>query len=104
MPSQIFIIEQTPIFHHWLKTLKNPIARVTIARRIERASFGNFGDHKALGMGLWEMRIDTGAGYLVYYAQKREIIYLLLNGGDKSTQEKDIEKARKIWTELQKHQ
>ncbi|WGE85335.1 type II toxin-antitoxin system RelE/ParE family toxin [Actinobacillus equuli] len=104
MQAKIFIIEQTQIFKYWLKTLKNPIARITIARRIERANFGNFGDHKALGAGLWEMRIDTGAGYRVYYAQKGECIYLLLSGGDKSSQAKDIEKARTIWTEIQKHQ
>jgi len=104
MQSKIFILEQTLSFHLWLKNLKNPIARITIARRIERACFGNFGDHKALGAGLWEMRIDTGAGYRIYYAQKGEYIYLLLNGGDKSSQSKDIEKARAIWTEIQKHQ
>jgi len=50
------------------------------------------------------MRIDTGSGYRVYYAQKGEYIYLLLNGGDKASQAKDIEKARTIWTEIQKNQ
>ena len=97
--NQIIITDN---FAHWLEKLKNPIAKATIARRIKNAVKGNFGDHKLLTGtgGLYEMRIDTGKGYRVYYAQQGEIIYILLQGGDKSTQQSDIEKAKAIWAEL----
>ncbi|WP_409041015.1 type II toxin-antitoxin system RelE/ParE family toxin [Mannheimia haemolytica] len=63
---------------------------------------GNFGDHKSLAGtgGLYEMRIATGAGYRIYYAQQGNVIYILLHGGDKSTQQADIEKAKALWAEL----
>lgn len=97
--NQIIITDN---FAHWLEKLKNPIAKATIARRIKNAIKGNFGDHKLLAGtgGLYEMRIDTGKGYRIYYAQKGEIIYILLHGGDKSTQQTDIDKAKAIWVEL----
>lgn len=92
----------TETFSKWLDGLKNPIAKATVARRIKNAIKGNFGDHKLLsgGSGIAEMRIDTGKGYRIYYAQQGDVIYILLNGGDKSTQQADIEKAKTIWAEL----
>ena len=90
----------TSNFSRWLERLKNPIAKATIARRIKNAIKGNFGDYKSVGGGLYEMRIDTGKGYRLYYVQQGDVIYILLHGGDKSTQQTDIEKARSLWAEL----
>jgi len=100
MKEQIYIIEKTKFFEKWFSGIKDPIAKALIALRIKRAEQGNFGDHKSLGGGLYEMRIDTGKGYRIYYAQHGEIIYILLNGGDKSKQQADIEKAKAIWTDI----
>lgn len=89
-------IRATEEFDSWLANLKNRMAKMAIIKRIERAERGNFGDHKALGGGLYEMRIATGAGYRIYYTQQGKIIYVLLCGGDKSTQQADINKARSM--------
>ena len=85
------------VFIDWLKSVKDPIAKIQIIKRINRAEFGNFGDHKFCQAGVWEMRIDVGAGYRVYYAKSGHQIFLLLCGGDKRTQEADIERAIKNW-------
>ena len=87
---------QSEIFSRWLLELKDREARFAIIARIRRAMLGNFGDHKFLGLGLYEMRINFGPGYRVYYARKERFVYLLLCGGDKASQAKDIEKARAI--------
>lgn len=78
--------------------------RIAIARRIERMQHGNFGDHKPVGDGVSELRITTGPGYRVYYAQRRKEIIIVLVGGDKSTQSKDIEKAKKLLKEYNHEQ
>ncbi|AOF54259.1 hypothetical protein BKG91_03485 [Rodentibacter caecimuris] len=96
----MYIIEETDIFSNWLENLTDELAIVNIVARIERAKLGNFGDHKSVGNGVFEMRITKGKGYRLYYARKGEITYLLLCGGDKSTQDKDILQAKAIWTEL----
>lgn len=90
----MYSIEQTEDFKKWLKDLKDPLAKIHILKRIKRAEAGNFGDSKALGDGLSEMRITTGKGYRIYYMQVGNIIYLIISGGDKSTQQKDIDKAK----------
>lgn len=89
-------IKTTEEFDNWLLNLKNKIAKMAIIKRIDRARRGNFGDHKPLGGGLYEMRIATGAGYRVYYIQSGSTLYFLLCGGDKSTQQADINKARSM--------
>ncbi|WP_335645762.1 type II toxin-antitoxin system RelE/ParE family toxin [Pandoraea vervacti] len=71
-----------------------------MALRIRRAEAGNFGDSKSLGGGLWEMRIDHGPGYRVYYGRDGEITYLLVCGGGKSTQQADIARARDFWNKV----
>ncbi|OOF68304.1 type II toxin-antitoxin system RelE/ParE family toxin [Rodentibacter caecimuris] len=96
----MYIIEETDIFSNWLENLTDELAIVNIVARIERAKLGNFGDHKSVGDGVFEMRITKGKGYRLYYARKGEITYLLLCGGDKSTQDKDILQAKAIWAEL----
>lgn len=103
MQTQNFIIKTTEIFENWLKALKDPIAKYKILQRIERAQSGNFGDHKPLknAENISEMRVDTGKGYRIYYANRNGIIYILLNGGNKTTQTKDIEKAKEILKTLE---
>jgi putative addiction module killer protein len=97
-------INITQQFGDWLKSLKDVRGKAKILVRIGRAENGNFGDHVSVGDGVYEMRIFFGPGYRVYYAQEGEIIYLLLNGGDKSTQQADIQKAKDIWTQYKQEQ
>lgn len=98
--AKINVIKKTGHFRKWLEKLRDPIGKALIIQRIERAEFGHFGDHKSVGDSIYEMRIMSGAGYRVYYAKEAERIYLLTNGGDKSTQQADIEKAKLIWHTL----
>lgn len=90
-------IKKTELFTKWLLSLKDATARAMIIKRIERAEKGNFGDHKSVGDGIFEMRITVGAGYRVYYGKTETTIYLLICGGNKATQDKDILKAKEIW-------
>lgn len=96
-------INKTDIFDKWLLKLKDPIGKIGILKRIERAEQGNFGDHKLLpnSGGIYEMRIFKGNGYRVYYAQSGDTIYLLLIGGAKDSQAQDIEQAKHLWQTLQ---
>ena len=77
----------------WMDAVRDMRARVAILRRLERMKVGNFGDHKFCRDGVWELRIDTGPGYRVYYAQAGETLVLLLCGDDKRSQRSDIERA-----------
>lgn len=81
-------------FRGWLRKLKDAQAKASILRRIERARRGHFGDHKSVGGGVYEMRIPAGPGYRLYYCRVDDAIHLLLLGGDKATQTRDIEKAK----------
>ena len=87
-------------FQKWFKALKDLRAKAKIAMRLRRAENGNWGDCKSVGDGVFEMRITEGKGYRIYYARQGDIIYLLLNGGDKSTQAEDIASAKAIWTKI----
>jgi putative addiction module killer protein len=86
----------------WLKQVRDPIAKVQLVKRVNRVEQGNFGDHKFCRDGVWEMRIDVGAGYRVYYAQAGSRIVLLLCGGDKRTQDADIGRAVRYWQDWQR--
>ena len=77
----------------WMDAVRDMRARVAILRRLERMKVGNFGDRKFCRDGVWELRIDTGPGYRVYYAQAGQTLVLLLCGGDKRSQRSDIERA-----------
>ena len=96
----MYLVRQTEVFSKWLYKLKDIKGKVSILRRIERAKSGNFGDYKSLGSDVSELRVTTGPGYRVYYTLRGDEIIILLVGGDKSTQTKDIEKAKKIKEEL----
>jgi len=81
----------------WLDALKDVKARVAIQRRVDRVEHGNFGDHKFCQDGVWELRIDFGPGYRVYYAQERKSVVLLLCGGSERNQSADIKDAVRYW-------
>lgn len=81
----------------WPRSLRDPIAKAKITKRISRLELGNFGDHKPCREGVWEMRVDEGPGYRVYYAIAGKQIILLLCGGAKTTQDSDIENAIRYW-------
>ena len=88
-------------FDSWLEKLRDPKGRARIRVRLDRVEQGNFGDSKSIGGGIQELRVDFGPGYRVYFAEDGPVIVLLLIGGDKSTQTKDIETARKYWKQYQ---
>ena len=81
------------IFQEWLDNLRNLKARNAIQKRIDRIEDGNFGVHRSCRDNVWELVIDTGPGYRVYYSIVKSIVVLLLCAGDKSSQQKDINKA-----------
>lgn len=90
----MYTIKETDTFSKWLLKLKDVRAKVAIIRRIKRVKDGNFGDHKSIGDQVSELRLTIGPGYRVYYTQRNDEIIVLLIAGDKSTQSKDIEKAK----------
>ena len=90
------------IYLDWLRRLRNIKAKVSIERRINRIEQENFGDHKFCRDGVWELRVDFGPGYRVYYAMSGKQVVLLLSGGDKQSQDADIKKACKYWQDWQK--
>jgi putative addiction module killer protein len=87
-------------FDAWLGRLADQKARARILARLRSASLGNFGDCKPVGEGVSEMRIDVGPGYRVYFVRQGVAVYVLLTGGDKSTQDRDIERAKEMAREL----
>lgn len=89
-------VRQTEEFSRWLHRLKNSEAASRIIARLRRIELGNLGDAKGVGRGVMEMRIDYGAGYRVYYVRRGEQLVILLCGGDKRTQRKDIERAFRL--------
>ena len=90
------VTKETELFAQWLKALRDPTAKAKIASRIRRLAYGNPGDVAPIGGGLSEMRIHYGPGYRVYFMQNGIESVLLLGGGDKSTQNKDILRARAL--------
>jgi putative addiction module killer protein len=89
-------VRKTEIFTKWIDGLQDIRARARILVRIERLAAGNPGDVKPVGEGVSEMRIDYGPGYRVYYKKIRQKVVILLSGGDKNTQPKDIKTALRL--------
>ena len=90
------------VYLEWLKIQRDTVAKIAIVKRINRIELGNFGDHDFCRDGVWELRIDVGAGYRVYYAISGKDIVLLLCGGNKRTQTADINRACDYWNNWKK--
>lgn len=88
----------TPYFE-WLSSLRDRRTVNRINQRVRRMELGNFGDFKHVGDGVLELRLFFGKGYRVYFAEHGSIIIVLLNGGDKSSQQRDIEQAKRYWSD-----
>jgi len=93
-------IRQTDIYSDWFDSLRDRQARTRIDIRIRRLSMGNYGDVKPVGEGVSELRIDYGPGYRVYFVQRGQALIILLAGGDKRTQNKDIRSAIELSREV----
>jgi putative addiction module killer protein len=93
-------IKQTETFKKWRMQLKDARALGLIASRLDRLNFGHVGDAEAVGDGVNELRIHYGPGYRIYFQQRGKTIIILLCGGDKSTQAKDIRAAKRLASEL----
>lgn len=99
----MLFVEKTSEFDKWLRKLKDRKAKAKILFRIQKIENDeHFGDCRSLGDGIRELRINFAKGYRIYFRIKDEKIILLLAGGDKSTQQKDIAKAKEIWVRLNK--
>ena len=96
------IFQKSDEFDAWLVGLKDHIGKAQIALRLDRAAKGNFGDCEPVGEGVSEMRIHYGPGYRVYFTRRDSVVYLLLLGGDKSTQKPDIRHAIEMASTLPK--
>ena len=83
----------TSEFEKWFDELRDGITKRRLLRRLEKAQEGNLGDVKSVGEGVWEMREFFGSGWRMYYIQQGEVIIVMLGGGNKSTQQRDIKKA-----------
>jgi putative addiction module killer protein len=94
-------VRQTDEFKNWRAALKDVVTRRRIGARIDRLSFGNFGDVKSVGDGVSELRLDFGPGYRLYFAKRGEALVILLCGGDKSTQSRDITRAKTLAQQLE---
>lgn len=99
-PNQIRLLEtdegNVP-FEQWYFSLKDKKTKVRIRRRLDRLELGNLGDTESVGEGIYELRLHFGAGYRVYFTKVENTIIVLLGGGEKSTQQKDINKTKKLW-------
>ena len=89
-------IRQTNVYIQWFGRLRDRQARARINTRIRRLSLGNFGDVKPVGRGVSELRINYGPGYRVYFTQRGQALVILLAGGDKRTQDQDIQTAQNL--------
>lgn len=96
----MFTVIQSETFAKWLADLRDAQARARIVARLRRVTLGNLGDWKTVGDGVSELRIDHGPGYRVYFAKRGQLVVLLLCGGDKSTQARDIATAKRLAKEI----
>jgi len=101
--GQTFRLEEEPAFSKWLGSLRDRRAVAKIADRLKRASNGNFGDYRSVQGGVFELRVDYGPGYRVYFFQRGKELVILLCGGDKRTQDADIAHAKRLKAEIEKH-
>jgi putative addiction module killer protein len=97
----MFTVLQTQEFRDWMDRLRDVRARARIAARLRLAEAGNLGDWKSVGGEVSEMRIDFGPGYRLYFARRQAVLIIMLAGGDKSSQTRDIKRAQRILKELE---
>jgi len=97
-------IRQSVSFRKWLVRLEDRTAKARLVRRIERLAGGNAGDHRFLGAGLLELRDDFRPGYRIYYMHRGDELIILLGGGDKASQARDILRARQMIEQLDSRQ
>ena len=91
-------------FDRWLDNLRDSVGQARIRLRLKRVKLGNLGDYKSVGDGVYELRVDVGPGYRVYFGQVGSTVVLLLCAGDKGSQDRDILKAKEYWEEYEKRQ
>lgn len=96
----MLIFEHTLEFDEWLLDLRDSVAKARISTRLVAAQQGHFGDTKPVGEGVSEMRIHYGPGYRIYFTRKGDIVYVLLIGGDKDSQKRDIAQAKALAARL----
>ena len=94
--ASVIELRQTAIFAAWFARIRDRSAKARIEARLDRLALGNPGDVKPVGEGVSELRIPYGPGYRVYYMQRGEVLVILLCGGDKSTQDRDITQAKAL--------
>ncbi len=93
-------IRTSGTYNRWFRRLRDRRAQRRISTRLNRILEGNFGDHHAIGEGIWELRINYGPGYRLYYIHEDQTIIILLCGGDKDSQQRDMNTAKSIAEEL----
>lgn len=96
----MYSVIETEAFHDWLDGLKDCVTRIRLGRRLDKARRGILGDVKPVGEGVWKMREVFGPGWRLYYTERSGAPIIMLGGGDKSSQTRDIEFARKMAKEL----
>lgn len=96
----MIFFERSNSFNDWLQSLRDKTGQRRIIARIRAAEEGNFGDCESVGGSLYEMRVHCGPGYRIYMTHHKEVVYLLLIGGDKSTQKRDIKRAKEMADDL----
>jgi putative addiction module killer protein len=97
----MYILEKTNHFDRWFSKLKDIRAKARIAVLLKKVEAGNLGIHRSVGDGISEFKLDYGPGYRLYYKRKGNVIILLINGGTKNSQERDIRRAKEIWNEIE---
>jgi putative addiction module killer protein len=97
----MYSVRQTQTFAKWLASLRDMRAKARIVARVRQAEGGNLGDVRSVGGGVSEMRIDVGPGYRLYYCRRGDVLIILLVGGDKSTQDKDIRRAQAMLQDIE---
>jgi len=98
--AEPYITESQKIpYNNWFWKLKDLRAKARVAVRVDRAVRGNFGNYRDLHLGVYELKEDMGPGYRIYFGIDRDEIIVLLGGGDKGSQERDIEKAKEYWAD-----
>jgi putative addiction module killer protein len=97
----VYTLRQTQEFQDWLDALKDLRAQIRIVARLRLVEAGNVGDWKAVGGGVSEMRVDIGPGYRLYFTRRGNLLIVMLAGGEKATQSRDIKRAQRILKQLE---